>query len=209
LASLGVITLNEIEIHEVDASPATSGVDAPIGSLAIVTDGSFLFLKTTVATTGWSQITPLSFFEYVYRITTTNQNSTSTTYANVTELTSVSLPIGTYKFDVFAICQSTATTTGVGVRVGAGTAALSAVLAKWYISQAAAGTAKDFQYDQITATDNVVSASVNAANTNFLVKGSGYLTVTTAGTVAVQFRSETGTSVSIRLGSLFFLKKVA
>jgi len=211
MSSLGAITLNEMEIHEVDVSPVTSGVDAPIGSLAIVTDGSFIFLKTTTLSTGWSPITPLTFLEYVYTVTA-NQTSTSNVYANVTQLTTTSLPIGTYTFNCYSICQSTAVATGVGLRLsssGVGAAVLGTVFAKWDISLGVDGTDKDFQYNQITPTDNVSSTAARAANVNFLATGTGIFTITTAGTVSVQLRSETANAVSIRAGSIFFIKKVA
>lgn len=204
MANLGSITINEIEIIEVDASPAVSGVDASIGSLAINTDGDSLFLKTGPLTTDWGSIG----VEYSYRIGTANQTSTSTTYANVTELVSDSLLVGTYAFECFAICQSTNANTGVGLRVGAGTATLGATFGKWDISQAANGTSKNFQYDQLDSTTNVTSASVATANTNFIVTGRGIVTLSTAGTIAIQFRSETTTASSIRIGSIFYLKKI-
>lgn len=205
MANLGSITVNEIEIIEVDISPRVSGVDASIGSLAILTDGSFVFLKTTATSTGWVPI----FLDYSYSIQSVNQNSTSVTYANVTELTSEVLPVGLYSFDCFALCQSTAANTGVGLRLGAGTATLATTFARWEISQAADGIGKTFIYDQLNATTNVSSASVATANTNFIVTGRGIFEVTTSGTVAIQLRSETGTSVSIRIGSNFNLKKLS
>lgn len=205
MANLGSITVNEIEIIEVDISPRVSGVDASIGSLAILTDGSFVFLKTTATSTGWVPI----FLNYSYSIQSVNQNSTSVTYANVTELTSEVLPVGLYSFDCFALCQSTAANTGVGLRLGAGTATLATTFARWEISQAVDGIGKTFIYDQLNATTNVSSASVATANTNFIVTGKGIFEVTTSGTVAIQLRSETGTSVSIRIGSNFNLKKLS
>lgn len=208
MASLGSITVNEIEIIEVDASPIVSGVDAAIGSLAILTDGSSIFLKDQAATTGWKAINSLVFSEYAYRINTVAQSSTSTTYANITELVSQVLQAGTYVFEFVGLYQSTATNTGVGFRLGAGSAVLGITFGQWQISQAANGTAKTFQYDQLNATTNVSSASTVTANTDAVVKGSGSFTITTAGTVAIQLRSETGTSVSARVGSLFFIKKV-
>ena len=204
MANLGSITVNEIEIIEVDISPRVSGVDASIGSLAILTDGSFVFLKTTATSTGWVPI----FLNYSYSIQSVTQNSTSVTYANVTELTSEVLPVGLYSFDCFALCQSTAANTGVGLRLGAGTATLATTFARWEISQAVDGIGKTFIYDQLNATTNVSSASVATANTNFIVTGRGIFEVTTSGTVAIQLRSETGTSVSIRIGSNFNLKKL-
>lgn len=204
MANLGSITVNEIEIIEVDASPKVSGVDASIGSLAVLTDGSSVFLKTTATSTGWVPI----FLDYSYVVDVANQTSTSTAYANVTELVTEDLPVGTYSFECFALCQSTAANTGVGIRLGAGTAVLSTTFGRWEISQAADGTAKAFQYDQLTATTNVTSASALATNTNFVVTGKGVFIVTTSGTVAIQLRSETGTAVSIRIGSVLNLKKI-
>jgi hypothetical protein len=204
MANLGSITINEIELIEVDVSPRTSGVDASTGSLAILTDGTFAYLKTGNNNIDWASIG----IEYNYRITTANQTSTSTTYANVTELVSESLLVGTYRFECFAICQSTAANTGVGVRIGAGTATLGATFGKWDISQAANGIDKNFQYDQLNSTTNVTSTSVATANTDFVVTGRGIVTLSTAGTIAIQFRSETTTASSIRIGSIFCLKKI-
>jgi len=204
MANLGSITVNEIEIIEVDVSPRISGVDAAVGSLAILTDGSSIFLKATEASTGWTPI----FLDYSYVIESANQTRTANTYIDVTELISDVLPVGTYAFECFALCQSTATNTGIGLRVGAVSAVLGTTFGKWQISQAVDGTAKNFIYDQLTATTNVSSASAAAINTNFIVTGSGIVTVTTSGTVAVQIRSETTTAVSIRIGSVFNLRKI-
>ncbi len=46
------------------------------------------------------------------------------------------------------------------------------------------------------------------ANTNFIVTGQGIVTLTSEGTIAVQIRSETTATVSIRIGSIFYLKKI-
>lgn len=146
------------------------------------------------------------FYEFV---TTANQTSTSTTYANVTELVTTSLPVGLYTFKVVATCQSTAKNTGIGLRIGGGGATLSTCVGKWFISQNANGTSQSYQYDQLTSTTNVTSASAAAANTNFMVVGLGVFRVTSAGTVAVQIRSETTTAVSIRADSVFQIKRVA
>lgn len=146
------------------------------------------------------------FYEYV---TTVTQTSTSTTYANVTELTSASLAVGLYSFKVVGICQSTATKTGIGLRIGQATATLSTCVGKCFISQDANGKSQSFQYDQLTSTTNVTSVSVTTANTNFVVLGFGTFRVTSAGTVAVQIRSETGTAVSIRADSIFQIKRIA
>jgi len=56
MAKLGSITINEIEMIEVDASPLVDGFDAPSGSLAILTDGTGLFLKTEGGPTSWQNL---------------------------------------------------------------------------------------------------------------------------------------------------------
>jgi hypothetical protein len=205
--NLGSITVNEIEIIEVDTSPITSGVDAEIGSFAIVTDGSGIYIKNGILSTNWKQITPLEYLEYVY-IATTIQTRTANTYVAVTELTSISLPAGTYMLRCMAVCQSTSTAVGLGLRFGVGTATETNCFGKWQVSQAANGTARNFEYDQLSAADNLNSVSALTANTNFLVHGEGYIQTSTAGTINIQIRSETTTAVSIRPGSIFFLKRI-
>ncbi len=205
MAILGSITINEIEVLEVDASPKTSGVDASTGSIAVDTDGSFLYLKDGESNIDWAAIGT----EFYYSIKNANQTKNNATYSNVTELTTESVPVGSYVFNCYAICQSTATAVGLGLRVGAGSATLGATFGKWNIAQTANGIGSNFEYDQLSSTTNVSSASAAAANVDFLVTGTGVVNVTTAGTVAVQIRAENNNNVSIRIGSGFFLKRVA
>ena len=205
MAILGSITINEIEVMEVDASPKTSGVDASTGSVAVDTDGSFLYLKDGESNIDWAAIGT----EFFCSIRSANQTKNTATYSNVTELTTESIPIGTYIFNCYAICQSTATAVGMGLRMGSGTAVLGATFGKWNIAQSANGVGSNFEYDQLSTVTNVSSTSVAAANTDFLITGTGVVTVTTAGTVAVQIRAENNNNVSIRIGSNLFLKRVA
>lgn len=132
---------------------------------------------------------------YVYK-TTATQASTAAAYAALTELTSVSLPVGLYRFSAYIIAQTAATTTGIGFRVGAGTATISTIGSKWFISQAADGTAKNFQVDQLAANTNVTSASALTANANFQNLGEGVFRVTVAGTVRIEFRTEVAASAA-------------
>jgi hypothetical protein len=208
MAILGSITVNELEILELDTAPTISGADAPIGSLGIVTDGSFLYLKTGAGTTNWTIVRPQLFEEFVFRITAANQTSTSVTYANITELTTPSLATGTYEVTAYIVCQSTATASGIGLRIAQGTSVINPVRVKWNIPQGGNGTDRDFQYDQIALGDNVTPTTAPAANTDFISTGLGVITLTTAGTVALQLRSETTTAVSVRIGSYLKLKKI-
>ena len=150
-----------------------------------------------------------TFWSFNYsKFTTAVQSSTSTTYADVTELVTASLPAGRYSFEFNGISQSTAGGTGVGFRV-AGTN-IGAVVARWFISQAANGTAQNFQYAQLATTTNVTSASVTTANTDFPISGSGVFTLTTAGAVSIQIRTETnGTAISVRANSALRIQRMS
>jgi hypothetical protein len=149
----------------------------------------------------------------VCRFVSANQTSTSNTYADVTNLVTSSLPIGNYRIEFIGVAQSTAAGTGVGFRLAPATtggATLGQVVINWNFSQATAGTDKNFEYSQLTVTDNVTSASVVTANTNFPAIGFGAFSITTAGAVAVQLRSETnGTGISVRTGSILKVQRVA
>lgn len=148
-------------------------------------------------------------FEYDL-VTAAIQTSTSTTYANITELVTASLEPGLYAIRLRGTMQSTATGTGVGLRIAAGTATISSVSINWVFSQAGAGTDKNFEYSQTALADNVTSASVLTANADFPVAGDGMLRISAAGTVAVQIRTEiAGNGVSIRPNSSIIFKKVS
>jgi hypothetical protein len=145
----------------------------------------------------------------VSEVTTIVQSSTSTTYANVTELITPILQPGVYKWEFDALMQTTNTTTGWGIRIGAVTATLSQCFGRWWLGQAADGTTATFQYQQLTATTNVTSTAAATANADAVNTGRGAFTVSVAGTVAIQIRSETGTAVSIRAGAVLKIEKVA
>jgi hypothetical protein len=118
------------------------------------------------------------------------------------------LVTGFYEISAHLLWQSTATTTGVGFRAQQVTAAIGIIHLDWTVSQAAAGTDRTFDYQQVLTTDNVFATAALTANSNFTAKGFGIIEVTTAGTISIQLRSETGTSVSIRPGSVLIIKKV-
>jgi hypothetical protein len=137
------------------------------------------------------------------------QTSTSSTYSNVTQMVTPSLEAGLYVLELKGIMQSTVITTGVGLRLFNGTAAVSTVNVNWGFSQAVSGTDKVYEYSQLNLADNIASASVITANTNFPVFGNGVFRITTAGTMAIQIRSEVNLSgVSIRPDSTVMFKKI-
>jgi hypothetical protein len=141
-------------------------------------------------------------------LTTVTQSSTSNSYANINQLVATLQP-GTYRFTFNGLFQSASTGTGIGLRVGAGTATITTCYGQWFIGQAGDGTAQSFQYSQLTANTNVTSTSVATANSNAIAHATGVFVVTVAGTVAIQIRSEqNGTAVTIQPGCVFTLNKV-
>jgi hypothetical protein len=140
---------------------------------------------------------------------TATQQTTSNAYASVTGLVTPTLPVGYYRWKLTGLAQSAVANTGVGVRISNVTAVVGVCYGRWQISQAIDGTAKAYQYDQLTSATNVTSASVQTTNTDLVVLGEGVVQVTTAGTIAVQLRSETnGNQVSLRNGTLLRLEPI-
>jgi hypothetical protein len=192
------------------------GVTGALARLVIKSDGALEATQDVDYTTLVTQSYHLANKGYVdnvaagpqFKRVTATQTSTSTTHANITELVTNSLAIGWYRFECAIIYQSAATTVGIGFRVNQGTAVLGSTQAIWRVNQAANGTDKSFEYDQIGLATNITSASTLAANTDTLARGDGLFNVTTAGTVAIQFRSETGGSVSVRANSALIVTKV-
>ena len=163
--------------------------------------------QVTVDTKG--RVTAGAVKRYVYATSVQTTNSTIT-YANVTGLTSATLPVGLYAFRFDGQYQSAATATGVGFRITNGTATVTTMYGKWYNSQAADGTAKSFQVDQLNSTTNVTSTSSSAANSNANISGEGVFRVTVAGTVAIQIRSEVGGSqVLVQPDAVFVIEQIA
>lgn len=142
-------------------------------------------------------------------LTTAIQSSTSNTYANITELLSASLDTGLYVLESRGIFQSTATGTGIGIRMVQGTSTISSVNLNWAFTQGGNGTDKNFEYSQTALGDNLTSGSVPTANVNLPFSATGVFRISAQGSVQFQIRSESnGTGVSIRPDSVFILKKV-
>lgn len=135
-------------------------------------------------------------------------SSTSTTYATIAQLTSESIPIGLYKITFLGKVRTAATNSGLGLRLAQGTATISDIAIKWRIPQGANGTAQSFIYDQTATTNNITSASIATSNTDYVAIGEGYIRITTEGTVAVQFRSETTTAATLQANAALILELV-
>lgn len=144
-----------------------------------------------------------------YSVLGAQVTNTANTYTTIAGLTSATLPVGLYSFQFFGLSQSAATSTGVGFRISNVSATVSTMYGKWFIDQAANGTAQSFQYAQLANNTNVTSASSIVASTNFSVTGFGVFRVTAQGTVAIQIRSETaGTQVLIQPDAVLEIKKI-
>lgn len=151
--------------------------------------------------TGW-------FYEFTMANTAV-QSSTSATYADLTEFITPTLYPGNYIIEFEGTYQSTATGTGIGVRLAQGSATISFISINWKFSQAGNGTDKYFEYSQTALADNVTSAATLATNTNYPVVCSGVFSVSVAGTVTLQIRTETGgVGVSIRPTSILNIRKI-
>lgn len=142
-------------------------------------------------------------------ITTAIQSSTSNTYANITELVSQNLDVGLYVLSAVGIFQSTATGTGIGLRLVQGTSTISSLSLNWEFAQGGTGTDKNLEYSQTALADNITSGSVPTANANLPFSCNGVFRISAQGTIQFQIRSENnGTGVSIRPDSIFMIKKV-
>jgi hypothetical protein len=182
--------------NQISADLTTTGVVAGTYSLVTVDSKG----RVTVGSNTGS----ITRFSYVTTSTTSNSSTTPTTVA---QLTTTSLQPGLYAVRFSGIMQSGSATSGIGIRIVNGTATVSTVAVKWFISQGTAGTAQNYQYDQLLTTTNLTSASVATANSSFLVRGEGLVRVTSAGTLSIQIRPETnGTAASILADSSLILE---
>jgi len=138
-----------------------------------------------------------------------NQATTSSTYGSLTELTTPSLPVGRYRFEVSGAFQSTSVLNGIGIRLGAGSATISAINAMYNIAQAGNGTDAFYNLYQLSPTENSTNGGVLTANADFPASGSGVFSLSGAGTVALQLRSENnGTGVSARINTVLTIRKI-
>lgn len=127
---------------------------------------------------------------------TGTQASTSTTMADVTELVTPVIPAGTYQWECEGAYQTAATTTGIGMRLVAGTSTMTRIFGMWNFRQAVDGVASMYTIAQLDQTLAAASASVIAATTNYPLSGVGYFTLSVAGTVKAQFATEVAASAA-------------
>ncbi|MEM4359957.1 MAG: hypothetical protein QXT45_05460 [Candidatus Bilamarchaeaceae archaeon] len=215
MAVLGQITVNEISVFEIDAVPTTTSgaVAAPIGSLAIMTDGQGVYQKVGTADTDWVLRTYNNTYaniKYHYRVNGIASNST-VNYNTVGTLETANLPIGLYEFKALVQYTAAATTTGIGIRlnISGGTYGFIRVLWSFTGNSTTNGSAT-MMWDrlQFNTTDNFVAPnSVTTANNIALAWG--LVSVSSAGLPILQFRSEVGGSaVTILTDSVFWFDRI-
>lgn len=107
MARLGSITLNEIELIEVDESPIVTGLAAPSGSLAIATDGTSLYLKQEGDIYAWSAIPSSTFLDMKEPTGFVDKSESTISFSNATRTLSISPSLAAYsiyikgtKFDI-------------------------------------------------------------------------------------------------------------
>jgi hypothetical protein len=163
----------------------------------LVSDATGVGTWTTPASAGTGS--------YIYRMAS-QQSSTSTTLINVTQLTSVPLPIWPYQFEMIGKFQSAATTTGIGLTLAQTSGASTA-----FIGSMSAQLTPSTTYDQsfMSAGTAAISPSVPAAGSDYAVLLKGTFEVTSTGTVAVQLASEVnGSQVILGIGSALIIRSL-
>lgn len=95
---IGRLTLDDLEIVEIEADPTIVGVDAPLGSLGI--SASFgVFQKTGSGSTGWTKMQAQAF-PIIFTSLEESSTSSTTTYLNKLAVTTPNLTSGNYLLTV-------------------------------------------------------------------------------------------------------------
>ena len=146
-------------------------------------------------------------------ILTNTQQSTITTYADITQLT---LPVeanSLYEISAFLTFQSAATTTGAGFQIETPPSSKNFVEIVVPITSTAAASQLRTIFPNAAVASNaglVLGTGVTAINSNHTARISGMIkTNNTAGNCKLQFRSEVAASaVTLQTNSIMVLKKI-
>ncbi len=134
-----------------------------------------------------------------------DQNSTSTSFADIPGLNAVNTVAGaTYAIDAYLMVNTNATTVGINCTVNHSTAITSIRMAHKYPTSATA-----FLWEQFTALQGgtLNTAGPGATVVEYIIKGT--VTVNTAGALAIQFKSETGAQVTVKAGSIVRITRIS
>jgi hypothetical protein len=176
----------------------------PLTGLDVTVDAEITATDTVLSALGKLQAQNNVWIELVLPSDLTN--SSNVTLTNVPALSFPVVNACFYRIEVMMKFRSAATGTGIGFTVqGSGGAAGSIALIS-RVSQAADGTAHEYSGAMTTLGDLVLSTAVPAANTSYCGKIEGTFDCTANGTLTLQFRSETGTTVTLEAGSSILVR---
>jgi hypothetical protein len=198
----GRVTAATGNVEDLTATQATSLLDTFTSALKGLVPASgggttnFLRADGTWAAAGGGS-SPVS----VTKGTTQVTNNSNTVLVNATGLSFSLSANRMYHFKFVGSFQSAATTTGIGFSF----TGPAVTYAFWFaeIQQGANGTDQMFTYSAANSLASIASsASVVAANTDYIWKIEGYVQPSAAGTLQLQFRSEVNAStVTLKAGS--------
>lgn len=147
-------------------------------------------------------------------VMTSTQASTSTTYADITQLVLPMVANGVYYVECFVTFQSAATTTGLGLGFTSptGCRCMCEIVVPIVSTAAASALRTTFPNAAVaTNTGNVLGTGVTAINSNHTARISGIVrNGSTAGNFQIQFRTEVASSaVTLQIGSELMLLRLA
>lgn len=190
--------------QKISALTAITGANVAVGDLFTVVDVS----DTTMAASGTNKsITAQELEKFLERFglpqlavgTTQETNTSNTTWDDVAGV-SWSVTSGrTYWVKVAGIYQTAATTTGIQFRFTGPTT--SWAVNRFAVRQAANGTDTFFEAGSADLTQNGASASVVAANTDYVFMHEAMFVASSTATLQLQYRSEVNASqVTVQSG---------
>ena len=146
-----------------------------------------------------------------YKVLQTSTYTTnSTTPSIVTDMTTVSLPVGDYYFKILGKYRTAATGTGIGFRLVNNSSTMSSIAAIWKVQQGGNGTNAFFEYTQTATNITTNSTGVPTANADFSFKGEGVFTLSASGSVSLNVKSEiTNSTVTVQPGTVILIEKIS
>ena len=149
-----------------------------------------------LAPSGWQELINLS----------TITNTSNVTFVSITDL-AITVTVGRrYRIEGQIIYRTAATTTGVGISLGAFSdgfsTAAGTVVGAVQTAIGSTGTAATYSGSITSLFNAVTSTSVSAANTDYLIELNAVFTCTASGLIIPIFRSEVnGSTVTVGIGS--------